>query len=269
MLGTLVKYEFKAVGRIMLPLYGAWALLSILFGFGLNIMEDTGKNLLGGLAGTLYVAVTVAVGLMTIILIVQRFYKNLLGNEGYLMFALPVSTGKHITNKFISSAVWIGLGCIMGCISAILITVITVGPTNVFQGIGMIISRMVEEVGVGITVVTVVEAIIMALAIAGEATMKIYAAIAVGHQWGNHRVLGALGAYIGFGIIELLIGEFLGYLGHVTKIEDKFLNMVYGIQEPFGQVNVWYFTLLLLVVILIAVYWFITWKLLNKRLNLQ
>ena len=31
MLGTLMKYELKSVGRVMLPVYGAFIAVSILF----------------------------------------------------------------------------------------------------------------------------------------------------------------------------------------------------------------------------------------------
>ena len=37
-----------------------------------------------------YFALIVATIAMTFVIIIQRFYKNLLGDEGYLMFTLPV-----------------------------------------------------------------------------------------------------------------------------------------------------------------------------------
>jgi len=39
MLAQLMKYEFKAVGRIMLPLYGAWLIMSLLMGLAVTILE--------------------------------------------------------------------------------------------------------------------------------------------------------------------------------------------------------------------------------------
>ena len=36
----------------------------------------------------------------------QRFYKNLLGDEGYIMFTLPASVHQHVWSKLIVSAVW-------------------------------------------------------------------------------------------------------------------------------------------------------------------
>jgi hypothetical protein len=55
----------------------------------------------------------VALWVMMIVNIVQRYNTNLYGNEGYLMFSLPVSGRKLLLSKIISALVWIvGLGII-------------------------------------------------------------------------------------------------------------------------------------------------------------
>ena len=54
----------------------------------------------------LSIILIVAAFVMTLVLTVQRFYKNLLTDEGYLMFTLPVSVGNLITGKLIVAAVW-------------------------------------------------------------------------------------------------------------------------------------------------------------------
>ena len=41
MLGTLMKYEFKAVGRILLPLYGAWILIAVILGLSIRLYQTT------------------------------------------------------------------------------------------------------------------------------------------------------------------------------------------------------------------------------------
>jgi hypothetical protein len=43
---------------------------------------------------------------MTLIVLIQRFYKNLLGDEGYLMFTLPVQSWSHILSKLAVSMLW-------------------------------------------------------------------------------------------------------------------------------------------------------------------
>ena len=100
MLGKLIKHEFRATGRIMLPLLGAELLLSVLAGLsirGLDRMENM------GFLGVTYVLTLVvfflglfALGVVAFVLMIQRFYKNLLRDEGYLAMTLPVSVDEQI-----------------------------------------------------------------------------------------------------------------------------------------------------------------------------
>ena len=53
--------------------------------------------------------IVLAAILLTIYLLVERFYHNLLGNEGYLMFALPVSTSEHIIAKILTALIWMAM----------------------------------------------------------------------------------------------------------------------------------------------------------------
>ena len=92
MLGKLLKYECKSIGRILLPIYALLLVLSVIFGFILRQNSaipavQTIQNLLGGfytMAGFALIAITVGI-------IILQFYRNLLGNEGYLMFTTPVT----------------------------------------------------------------------------------------------------------------------------------------------------------------------------------
>ena len=103
MLGKLMKYEFKATSRMLLPINGAmllFALINRLF-MELNFFQ-TGNMAISALAtvmAVMYVMVIIAAFVITLIVIIQRFYKNLLTDEGYLMFTLPVKAHSHITSK--------------------------------------------------------------------------------------------------------------------------------------------------------------------------
>ena len=49
-------------------------------------------DIIAGLSAFLYFGMIVVVFVITLILILQRFYKNLLTGEGYLMHTLPVTS---------------------------------------------------------------------------------------------------------------------------------------------------------------------------------
>lgn len=114
MLGKLTKYEFKATARVFLPFY-----LAV---FGVTLINKcflllNSRVELSGIVGTVFslistlmmivgVIMIAATLFLTFFMILQRFYKNLFTDEGYLMHTLPVKAGTHISAKLIASSVW-------------------------------------------------------------------------------------------------------------------------------------------------------------------
>lgn len=125
MLRKLLKHEFRATGRIMLPLFGILLLVSVGANFSSRGMLNSDSSLLRTL-GTIFIMLFIvgifAVGIISFVLMISRFYKNLLQDEGYVMMTLPVCVHQQIWSKLIVSTVWfaatvvvIGLSC---CIMA-------------------------------------------------------------------------------------------------------------------------------------------------------
>lgn len=268
MLGTLMKYEFKAVGRLLLPLYGAWLIAAVMLGLSIAGINSSGSPFFITLSGILYGGFTMVAVVLTCILLIQRFYKNLLGNEGYLMFALPVSTGKHIINKTFSGAVWGTAGIIVAALSGILIAGCIEGFSSIWENFyfmfGDIQILMKEEPSALLIIVEVLLVVFLAFA---ETAAKVYAAIAVGHQWSNHRVLGAIAAYIVFGIIESLLGNIILRITDAGII-DIFDSMTVDM-SGIAQTHLMMILLIIFIAIVAAIYGVISWLLLDKKLNLE
>ena len=93
MLRKLLKHEFRATGRIMLPLFGILLLVSVGANFSSRGMLNSDSSLLRTL-GTIFIMLFIvgifAVGIISFVLMINRFYKNLLQDEGYVMMTLPV-----------------------------------------------------------------------------------------------------------------------------------------------------------------------------------
>lgn len=110
MFRKLLKYEWKAMMRTMLPIYGAALAVAAINGFLIQsvlvqgIFGGRGKSPLflqytQTATMTLYILIMAAMGVFTAVMIIQRFYKGLLRQEGYLMFTLPVKTWQLIFSK--------------------------------------------------------------------------------------------------------------------------------------------------------------------------
>ena len=99
MLKKLLKYEFKATARTYGGMYLALLAASVLFGGSVRRWNGTNSDAYSTLVGLLslvYTAVIIGTVVVTIMTIVQRFYRNLLGREGYLMHTTtgaPRATG--------------------------------------------------------------------------------------------------------------------------------------------------------------------------------
>ena len=102
MLKKLLKYEFKATARTYGGMYLALLAASVLFGGSVwrwNGTNSDAYSTLVGLMSLVYTAVIIGTVVVTIMTIVQRFYRNLLGREGYLMHTLPVTETQLVTSK--------------------------------------------------------------------------------------------------------------------------------------------------------------------------
>lgn len=120
----LLRLEAKLTSRIFLPLMGAVMALSglamaavqlagpdalIITGGPLDTGSAPHNRLVSTLCGLLALGAFLSmVGLMitAVVVTIQRFYKNLLGDEGYLMFALPATPAQHLAAKLTVSVGW-------------------------------------------------------------------------------------------------------------------------------------------------------------------
>lgn len=106
MLGKLLKYEYKATSRYFIGLYIVLALLTIGNKVMITIEATTDIDLkvvdiLFGIIMASYVIAIIAIAVATVVLMLRRFYFNMLKDEGYLTFTLPATVGQHIASKMI------------------------------------------------------------------------------------------------------------------------------------------------------------------------
>ena len=119
MLVKLFKYEFKACGRTLFPLYFLAIVLSILLSLtmGRNVSDFLQNSI-----AILFTAICTAVAVVTLLTTIRRFSRNVLGDEGYLTMTLPVKTSSIIWAKLINSVIYVIFGTIVAGI-----TMITIG----------------------------------------------------------------------------------------------------------------------------------------------
>ena len=109
MLGKLMKYDLRSGIRTFALIWIGLAALAAINGLTLriafdgDIQSELANFIITVLPMVLLVALYVAMGIFMLVFIINRFYKGLLGDEGYLMFTLPVSVSEHIGSKLLTS----------------------------------------------------------------------------------------------------------------------------------------------------------------------
>ncbi len=79
MLGKLLKHEFRATGRTMLPIYGAVLVLAVLANISGRLMDRAAGSFLHILFGLIiaaFVIGVIAAVIMTAVMMIKRFYTS-------------------------------------------------------------------------------------------------------------------------------------------------------------------------------------------------
>jgi hypothetical protein len=221
MLRKLMKYEFKATGRIMLPLYGAllgFSIINKIF-IGTN-MAEVNMDFLGGIPAIItmigYVITMVAVFVGTLFITLQRFYKNLFGDEGYLMNTIPVKSSQNIVNKLVVSIVWT---IISGLIAATSIFVMAYQP-GAFKEIIREFKNIYPEIGLNI--IGIIEFVIFGIISLAHQIMMLYASISIGQLFKSKKLLGG---FAGFMILSIAQQSIIGIGITMLVASGNYINI--------------------------------------------
>lgn len=265
MLRKLMKHEFRATGRVMGPLFGLLLIAAIAARFSVGVLLESSArflNLLGGLFTTAFVIAIVGVCVMSLVLMINRFRTNLLGDEGYIMFTLPASVHQQIWSKLIVSAVWfIATGLAVVAAGFILVAQ---------QGFWLEIRRGFAEIFRHLTAYYAFNGTaflfeLLALIFVGCCVLclEFYAAMAIGHSFAAHKVLYSVVSFLGLQfVMQLLSGGILvgtNYDILVVALPSDGVLAMHSVM----------LTMIVSTAVFGAVYYVITTMFLKKRLNLE
>ena len=247
MLGKLLKYEFRATGRSMLPALGVLTLLVLLANVSVRMMDSQVGAFLTILMVLVliltFVAVVVA-ELMPLILMIQRFYKNLLSNEGYLMHTLPANVHQLVWSKLIVSLVWMLLTNIiiflLGGLSVLHLTQMNLGAfLEGFPSMAEIREALASAgVSMGDLYLFLTEMVLAVVLSSIVTCLHFYAAMSLGHTFTNHKGLMSVLCFVGISIVLNIITNYLGLKG-VENLTSLTINSFRsGVQVAQGAVGV-------------------------------
>lgn len=263
MLTKLLQYEGKTTARVLLPIGGGVAVFSLMTGI-MNFLLDRPNmpNLVDGLRGLVVVAAVLALMFSVaacIFVNIQRFYK-LLGEQGYLMFSLPVPVWQHIAAKLICAVLW-GVACVPYLILCSSLMSLDFSWVSV---IGELFQIDLSQVP------TVLLVLLMLLAAAACGFLHIYLCCVVGGQFGQQRLLATIISYFVLGFVEQMAGTVLMVL-LVNTAAESYTLMTWSqafFRDGTGFMNMVLVIILALLVLFSALLWAIVQWFMTRHLNL-
>lgn len=268
MLKKLYKHEFHSLLRNLFPIWAAligFAALSRLT-FLLDFDNDV-LNTVRGLSVTAYIFAIIAVFIVGLVIVVMRFYKNLLTHEGYLTFTLPFTPTQHIICKLICGVVVTVIDFIIVICSLLILGAGTEVLGEVFDVIKLLFTELPEYFSAGQIALIGLEIFVLLLLSPFQSLLMFYAAMALGQQFKN-KVGGAAIAYIclyaAVQIAETLIMIPISFISAGSM--DEFDNLI---NNSVMYLGIFLLFLIVLSAALSAVYFVITRHFLTKKLNLE
>ena len=269
MLKKLFRYELKAMGRLLLPLYGATVLMGIISavvysfspGVSNGIITIDSSSVVGATIFTIVMVMQVMLTLSTIVFsyvfAIYRFKKNLLDGEGYLMNTLPVTTGQNILAKLLAASLFELLAIITVLLSWFLFAF---ASTATIKDLWDYIAAGLRNLFVDVTVsdaLILIEAIILVAFI--QSNLMFYASMSVGYSSNGRKLLKSIGMYVAFYMASQIVGTVL----------LSIISISTGNIESNAAGHMILLTSLIFSVAFSIGYWFLTKYFMKNKLNLQ
>lgn len=271
MLRKLLKHEFRATGRVMLPMYLVLLVTAAASNVAGRGMQHSRSSILNVLAVLIIAAFAIAIAgtfILAFVLMIQRFYKNLLQDEGYLMFTLPVSVHQHIWAKLIVSAAWFAATA-LAVILAVLVVSYDVGfMREFFSWLGQLL-RELRQLKISDALngtVILAEAVLLMFLSMMAFCLQFYAALAAGHSRPGHKMVRSVALFfcfqfmVQFGGSVLFMGVDASDILHVLNNWDP---------SPMMALHVGMLLVIACTVLYGAIFYAATTFFLKRQLNLE
>lgn len=277
MLSKLLKHEFKAMGRILLPLYAVTIIMSLVSGLSSKLIPSVTET---GLADYLQEKMP-AVGILTrvaailtiviffllvfvamvlcVVFSISRYKNNLHGHQGYLMHTLPVTAFENVFSKVVVATAYQVL-VVITAFCAFMFFTATAGELNLLE-VGREIFDVLTRLSARTGFTLFLFLVDWIFGIVSFNTM-VCAAISIGHSFNGAKMLKSVGVFLLIAIAETYL---LAVAARITGSFDW--NITLGRIET--VVNLSLAVAMLRSLARIALFSWLSSYFIKKRLNLE
>lgn len=211
MFGKLLKYDFRSMWKQFAFIWPAALALALVNHFTINGLDSTSTvgETTAGISMLIYVAILMAMFIVALVFAIQRFFKGLLGDEGYLMHTLPVRPWQLIGAKLVCAVVTTFLSVMVA-----LLSILVIFPWDrevvgeLFRGLRYVFTHWNVQATHGI--IGILEFCLMMMVSFATGFLQLYLAMSIGHLFSKNRVALSVIAFIAINaIVSALLGNLL------------------------------------------------------------
>ena len=276
MLGKMIKHEFKATGRLILPVLLIVIVMTPVLALLNKLASHIGRKslaggLLSGISMVSFVAMMIGACVAVFIYIMVRFYKTIATSEAYMTFCLPVNSHHVMLSKLIVATVWQVLTVAIAIGSMYIMFIINgiIEPGTVFSHMERMLTSSGIEYGSLFGFLFKIGAMIFISMI--TSILSWYLAVCLGQIFQEKRVLMSIVMYVGIYMVMqiiymcILLPFILSHSSEFAMGEAKAINMQMNAEFPSG--------LLLAVgiinIVLAVVFYVVGTQILKKKTNVR
>ena len=255
MLSKLLKYELRASGRILLPVYAlllaSAGCCSLFYKLAADHPYRTGAaSVLMGLLKVAFWIFVVATGAITA-----------------RLFTLPVNRHQLIWSKLLSALLYTAASAVAVTLSILLVLLPIADWSGFWGNLGELLSSITESLHFGVPgPLLLLWIAVLAILTVFSGFLMVYAAIALGHSFSNHKILLSVVFFIAFSLAMQAAG--LTFFSYQLTIGETVIESGGSAASLLDGTR---FLVIDSIETLVAcgVFYTLTWYNLQKRLNLQ
>lgn len=219
--------------------------------------------------GSSILAVVVAVFaamILTTLLIVVRFYKNMFTAEGYLTLTLPITTAQHIFVKVVCAMIF-DFTTLLSIVISLIVTTAGDVCVEIFKAGGYLVDLFFKEFGFNAGLYIVEFAILM-LVSSATGILLYYACLSIGQLAKKAKIIFAIGVYYLYYIVSQIFGTILTITFEVFSTFYEEIGE-FIISHQTSSLHIILIVGIVITVLQGIVYYFVTHFIMKKKLNLE
>lgn len=260
MLKKLMKYDFKTLSNALLPIYLISLILSVIARITSELTEKIAiLRIPSNFILTLSVLTSIGIVFATFIVGIMKFYNSMVKDEGYLTHTLPVKKSNLILSKLITMSLFQIVSLLISFVT--LYISLKLNETEIFKMVKDLITEIVRYNN-WIVLLMILSFIFGYI----NNILLMYTSISLGQKHNSNKLVYS----VIYGIVIYNISQIISVIFLVPLMFNDYIMTELEKQIPESSVlNLVLLISIFITIVMSVIYFIITKKMLEKKLNLE